>query len=242
MALFTVRPQTRWPSDPADPSAKGAALERLNRTVKGVHFPVHGATHNNASGHPFLHRAPRRPVTGVQPVPCAGTSRAALQGLCKRRQDAVCSPICSSVDDGIERNMPAPLSSPEGGHAFFTAQRVNPWPSCRTELMVAAAVLERVNRTVKRVTFPVYGAARNDVSGHPFLHRTPRRPVNGVQPVPGPRALRAATRAMRGSRPGAKHGPTYAAPAASRRRLRHSRLLGSDATGCTNNHAAFHRL
>ena len=109
-------------------------------------------------------------------------------------------------------------------------------------LTALGAALERLFPTVKQVSIPVHGATRNDASGHPFLHRAPRRPVTGVQPVPGPAALRAATRAMRSSRPGAKHGPTYAAPAASRRRLRHSPSLGSDATGCFNNHAAFHRL
>ena len=60
MALFTVRPQTR-PHDRARPMALGAAPERANRTVKRVSFPLHGATHNDASGHPFLHRAPQAP-------------------------------------------------------------------------------------------------------------------------------------------------------------------------------------
>ena len=78
-------------------------------------------------------------------------------------------------------------------------------------LTATGAVLERANRTVKRVSFYLHGAACNDASGHPFLHRAPRRPVTGVQPVPGLKALRAATRAMRSSRPGVKHGPAYAA-------------------------------
>lgn len=71
MALFMVQPETWWPYDRARLMAK-AALDRDTRTVKQVIIPVHGATHNDAFGHPLLHRVPRRPVTGVQPVPGLG--------------------------------------------------------------------------------------------------------------------------------------------------------------------------
>ena len=47
--------------------------------------------------------------------------------------------------------------------------------------------------------------------GIPSCTAPPGAPVTGVQPVPGLKALRAATRAMRSSRPGATHGPTNAA-------------------------------
>ena len=94
--------------------------------------------------------------------------------------------------------------------ALFTV-RPETRPHDRARTLALGAARERENRTVKRVGIPVHGANRNDASGHPFLHRAPRRPATGVQPVPGPRALRAATRAMRSSRPGAKHGPAYAA-------------------------------
>ena len=94
---------------------------------------------------------------------------------------------------------------------MFTVQPVTLWPHDFADLLAQEAAPERENPTVKRVSFPVHGATRNDASGHPFLHRAPRRPVTGVQPVPGLAALRAATRATRSSRPGAKHGPTYAA-------------------------------
>ena len=210
MALFTARPETR-PYESARLAALGAAPERANRTVQRLTFSVHGAARNDALGHPFLHRVPGRRATGVQPVPGPAAPRAATQDLRNRRQDTVCSAFCSSRDDGAGGRMPAPLSSPERGHASFTVQRVNPWPNNRARLMAKGAAPERQNRTVKRVTFSLHGATDNDASGHPFLHRAPRRPVTGVQPVPGPLALRAATRVMRSSRPGAKHGPTHAA-------------------------------
>ena len=71
MALFSARPETRWPHQRASLMAP-AALERDSRTVKQVSIPVHGATFNDAFGHSFLHRVPRRTVTGVQPVPDPG--------------------------------------------------------------------------------------------------------------------------------------------------------------------------
>ena len=210
MALFTARPETR-PHESARLAAPGAALERANRTVQRLTFSVHGATDSDASGHPLLHRAPRRPVTGVQPVPGSAAPRAATQGLRNRRQDTVRSAFCSSKDDGAGGKMPVQSSSSERGPASFTVQRVNPWPNDRARLMAKEAAIEQENRTVRRLTFPLHGATDNDASGHPFLHRAPRRPVTGVQPVPGLAALRAATRAMRSSRPGAEHGPTDAA-------------------------------
>ena len=94
--------------------------------------------------------------------------------------------------------------------ALFMVQPETRWPHDRARLM-APAVLERDSRTVKQVSIPVHGATHNDAFGHPFLHRVPRRTATGVQPVPGSGALRAATRAMQRSRPGAAHGPTYAA-------------------------------
>jgi len=95
--------------------------------------------------------------------------------------------------------------------ALFMVQPETRRPSDRAELLASAATLERDSRTVERVTFPLHGATRSGAPKRPFLHRVPRRPVTGVQPVPGTGALRAATRAMRGSRPGAGHGPTHAA-------------------------------
>ena len=94
--------------------------------------------------------------------------------------------------------------------ALFTVRpETRPHDSART--MATGAAPERANRTVRRVTFRLHGADINRTPRRSFLHRAPRRPVTGVQPVPGSLALRAATRAMRSSRPGAKHGPTYAA-------------------------------
>ena len=210
MALFTARPETR-PHESASLAAPGAALERANRTVQWLTFPVHGATDSDALGHPFLHRAPRRPVTGVQLVLGPAAPRAATQNLRNRHQDTVRSAFCSSKDDGAGGKMPAPWSSPERGHALSTVHPVTLWSRDPVDPLAKGAALERENRTVKRVTFSVHGATDNDASGHPFLHRAPRRPVTGVQPVPALAALRAATRAMRSSRPGAEHGPTYAA-------------------------------
>ena len=116
------------------------------------------------------------------------------------------------VRDGADSNVPAPFADPEGGHvALFMVQPETRWPHDRASLLASAATLERDSITVKQVTFPVHGATRNGVPGRPFLHRVPRRPVTGVQPAPGTGALRAATRAVRRSRPGAAHGPTHAA-------------------------------
>ena len=94
--------------------------------------------------------------------------------------------------------------------ALFTV-RHETRPHDIARLMAKGAAPACDSPTVKQVTFPLHGVTDNDASGHPFLHRAPRRPVTGVQPVPGSLALRAATRAMRSSRSGAKHGPTYAA-------------------------------
>ena len=94
--------------------------------------------------------------------------------------------------------------------ALFTVRpEIRPLDPARLKAQRAALACDSL--TVNRATSPRHGATRNDASGHPFLHRAPRRPVIGVQPVPGSLALRAATRAMRSSRPGAEHGPTYAA-------------------------------
>ena len=95
--------------------------------------------------------------------------------------------------------------------ALFMVQPETRWPHDRARLMAPAATLERDSRTVKQVTIPVHGATRNGAPRRPRLHRVPRRPATGVQPVPGASALRAATRAVQSSRPGAAHGPTYAA-------------------------------
>ena len=94
--------------------------------------------------------------------------------------------------------------------ALFTV-RPETRPHDLASLMAKGAAPACDSPTVKQVTLPLHGATPNDASGHPFLHRATRRPVTGVQPVPGSLALRAATRAKRSSRPGAAHGPTYAA-------------------------------
>ena len=86
--------------------------------------------------------------------------------------------------------------------ALFMVRLQTRWSHDRARLMASATTLERDSRTVKQVSIPVRGGTLNDA---------PRRPVAGVQPVPGTGALRAATRAMQSSRPGAAHGPTYAA-------------------------------
>ena len=95
--------------------------------------------------------------------------------------------------------------------ALFMVQSETRWPHDRARLMAKGAAREHDSRTVKQVSIPVHGATFNDAFGHPFLHRVPRRTVTGVQPVPGSGALRAVTRATPSSRPGAAHGPTYAA-------------------------------
>ena len=62
MALFTVRPETRWPHDRVRLMTLATTLERDSRTVKQVMIPVHGATRNGA---------PRRPL----PIPRPQTRR-----------------------------------------------------------------------------------------------------------------------------------------------------------------------
>ena len=95
--------------------------------------------------------------------------------------------------------------------ALFMVQPETRWPHDRARLMAKGAARERFFPTVKQVSIPVHGATHNDALGHLLLHRVPRRTAAGVQPVPGLGAMRAATRAMQRSRPGATHGPTYAA-------------------------------
>ena len=125
--------------------------------------------------------------------------------------------------------------------ALFTV-RPETRPHDRARPTALGAARERATPTVKQVSIPVHGAIHDDASGHPFLHRAPRRPAAGVQPVPGPAALRAATRGQCEPPSRRDARPHLRSPAASRRRLRHSLGLGSDATGCFNNHATFHRL
>ena len=150
----------------------------------------------------------KRPLVGVQPTSCAAHRSAVLRNS---RQDAVRSPSVLPVRDGAGGNPPAPDASPEGGRmALFSVRPETRWPHQRASLM-APAVLERDSRTVKQVTIPVHGATHNGAIRRPFLYRVPRHTVTGVQPVPGLGALRAATRAMQRSRPGAARGPTCAA-------------------------------
>ena len=242
VALFSARPETRRPHDRARLTAKGAARERLYPTVKQVSIPVHGANPNRAPEAPCP--APRRqapvgrPLAGLRSWVLRATKRAGRSS----RQDAVRSPSRLIVGDGAGGNTPAPDANLEGGRmALFMVQPETRWPHDRADLM-APAVLERDSRTVKQVNIPVHGATRNDASGHPFLHRAPRRLVTGVQPVPGLGAMRAATRGQceQPSRRDAR--PHLRSHAASRHWLRHSQPLGSDATRCTCNHAPLHRL
>ena len=122
------------------------------------------------------------------------------------------SPSFLTVCDGARSNLPVPVADPEGGRvALFMVRPETRRPHDRARLMAPAASLERDSRTVKRESLPPHGANRNGAPRRPFLHRVPGRPVTGVQPVPGSLALRAATRAVQSSRPGAAHGPTYAA-------------------------------
>ena len=210
MALFTVQPETRWPHDRARLMAP-AVLERLYPTVKQVSIPVHGANPNRALVAPCP--VPRRqaPVGRLLAGCQTWALRAATWGVRSSRQDAMRSPSRLIVGDGAGGNTPVPFADPEGGRmALFMVQPETWWPHDRADLM-APTVLERDSRTVKQVSIPVHGANHNDAFGHPFLHRVPRRTATGVQPVPQPWALRAATRAMPSSRPGAAHGPTYAA-------------------------------
>ena len=95
--------------------------------------------------------------------------------------------------------------------ALFTVRPETRWPHRLGIAMAQATAGERDSRTVRQVTFSLHGADLNSAPRRPFLHRVPGRPVTGVQPVPGSLALRAATRAMPSSRPGAGHGPSYGA-------------------------------
>ena len=134
------------------------------------------------------------------------------RGSARSLSRAVCSPSFLTVRDGAGGNAPVPVADPEGGRvALFMVQPETLWPHDRAGLSASAATLERDSRTVKQVTFPVHGVSQNGAPRRPCLHRVPRRTATGVQPVLGLGALRAATRAVQRSRPGAAHGPTYAA-------------------------------
>ena len=81
MALFMVRPETRWPHDRARAMASAAALECDSRTVKQVTIPVHGATRNGAPQAPLPAPRPQTPCdrrpAGRQPrgVACSNAGQ-----------------------------------------------------------------------------------------------------------------------------------------------------------------------
>ena len=212
MALFMVQPETRWPHDRARLSMSAVAPERDSRTVTRVTIPMHGADTSGALKRPILHCVPRCPATGVQPIPGSLAPSAATRCTRGSRPDAERSPVFLTVrkDTGIN----VPVSFAEPGRVRVILSSVRPesrWPHHTVRQMAKAVTRERDSRTVKQMSFLLHGANRNGAPGSPFLHRVPRRSVTGVQPVPGLWALRAATRAMPCSRPGAGHGPTYAA-------------------------------
>ena len=116
------------------------------------------------------------------------------------------------VRDGAGSNASVSVADPEGGPvALFMAQPKTRRLQDSARVMALAATPERDSRTVKQVTFLLHGVNTNGALWCPFLHRVPRRPGTCVQPVTAFGALRAATRAMQRSRPGAGHGPTHAA-------------------------------
>ena len=212
MTLFMVEPETLWPHDRAGLLAVAAARKRDSRTVKQATCLLNGADTSGALRRPFLHGVPGRLVTGAQPVPGSAALRAATQGKRGSRPDAERSPVFLPVRKDTGSNVPVSYADPRRGRAALSSVRPGTrWPRDHAEVTAKASTRERNYLTVKQVTFLLHGATRNGAPRRPFLHRVPRRPVTGVQPVPGSAALRAATRAMPSSRPGAGHGPTYAA-------------------------------
>ena len=214
MALFTVRPETRWPHDRARLMALGAARERDSRTVKQVTIPVHGATRNGAPRRPFLHGAPKRAVVGVQPALGPGTLRAATRGLSSSRQNAVCSPVFLPACDGADRNTSVSVANPGRGRmALLMVQPETWWPHDRAGLLAAATALERDSRTVKQVTIPVHGVHHVTAPpGAPSCSASPDAPRPASSRSP---ALRCCPVQQRGPCQAAvqapAHGPTYAA-------------------------------
>ena len=212
MALFMVQPETWWPRDRARLLAQPTAPERDCRTVTRVTFRLYDANTNGALKRPILHCVPRRPVTGVQPVPGAPAPSAATRGTRGSRPGAERSRVLFPVRIDTGSNVPVSFADPGRGRVASSSVRPETrWPHHTARLMAKAVSPERDSRTVKQVAFLLHGANRNGAPRRPFLHRVPGRPVTGVQPVPGSAALRAATRAMHSSRPGAGHGPTNAA-------------------------------
>ena len=69
--------------------------------------------------------------------------------------------------------------------ALFTVQPETLWPHGYARVTVSVMALERESPTVKQVTIPVHGANHNRAPRRTFLHRVPRRPVDGVQPALG---------------------------------------------------------
>ena len=95
--------------------------------------------------------------------------------------------------------------------ALFTVQPETFRLHDRAGLMALATAFERDSRTVKQVTIPVHGANLQPRPKAPSPARRSQAPCGRRPAGPRPWALRAATRGMQSSRPGAAHGPTYAA-------------------------------
>ena len=121
--------------------------------------------------------------------------------------------------------------------ALFMVQPETQWPQDRARLMAKATALERDSRTVKQVTIPVHGANYNGAPRRPLP--APRPQTHRDRRPAGPRLCGVAcSNAGHAQQPFRRRAwPHLRSQAASRHRLRHSPTLGSDATGCSSNHA-----
>ena len=242
MALFMVQPETRWPHDRARLSVSAAAPERDSRTVTRVTIPMHGADTNGALKRPIPHCVPRRPVIGVQPVPGALGPRAATRGTRDSRPDAERSPVILAVRNDPGSNVPVSFADPGRVRVILSSVRPETrWPHHTVRPMAKAVTRERDSRTVKQVTFSLHGANHNGAPQASLPAPRPRTPCDR-RPA-GPRLpVVACSNAGHARQPSRRRAwPHSRSRAASRHRLRHSRPLGSDATGCSSNHPHFHR-
>ena len=104
--------------------------------------------------------------------------------------------------------------------------------------MAPQAAPERETPTVKQVTSPTHGGTRNRAPRRAFLHRVPRRLVDGVQPAPGWGVACSNAGHARAASSRHRAGPRTEPCRHAAEVLSLRRLFRSDRTARVSNHAA----